>query len=415
MSEHGERTRTRPGIRRIPGRVPVCARWAAPGSRPARWARTPPRQAVAARAALAVALLLLVGSEALATARQPARPHLIVVAAGIVVCLCAVPSERIPLTGRGWTAAAVSLTASAALIAGQHAREVWGLGEGIALLVLLAAVIRRAPGRTAAVLGPLLGLACVLAPLRDVRPGLFTVVSAVLTVVVAAYAAILRRQDARRLRDLAAVRAAERLELARELHDLVAHHVTGIVVQARAARFTALEGRPAGATLERIEASGSEALGAMRRLVRVLREDGAHPHPVAGLAEVRALTEAFARTGPPVVLSVDTGLAQTLPDDVAAAVYRIVREALTNVRKHAADATAVRIGLRSVPFGAELRIANDGGRPARLGEQARGGGFGLAGLTERAEAMGGRLLAGPAAEGGWELTAVLPLDSGATA
>ncbi|MCZ1010509.1 histidine kinase dimerization/phosphoacceptor domain-containing protein [Streptomyces lydicus] len=72
------------------------------------------------------------------------------------------------------------------------------------------------------------------------------------------------------------MRAAERLELARELHDLVAHHVTGIVVQARAARFTALEGRPAGATLERIEASGSEALGAMRRLVRVLREDGAH-------------------------------------------------------------------------------------------------------------------------------------------
>lgn len=411
MTEHGAGT----GIRRVPGGGSGRARRDAPRSRPARWADAHPREAVAARAALAVALLLLVGFEALATARRPTGPHLVVVAAGLVVCLCAVPAARIPPAARAGTAAAVSLSASAVLIAGQHAREVWGLGEGIALLVLLTSVIRRAPGRTAAVLGPLLGLACVLAPLRDVRPGLFTVVSAVLTVVVAAYSTILRRQDARRLRDLAAVRAAERLELARELHDLVAHHVTGIVVQARAARFTALDGRQAGPTLERIEASGSEALGAMRRLVRVLREDGAHPQPVAGLAEVCALTEAFARAGPPVVLSLDKGLAEALPDDVAAAVYRIVREALTNVRKHAADATAVRIGLRSVPFGAELRIANDGGSPARLCEQARGGGFGLAGLTERAEAMGGRLLAGPAAEGGWELTAVLPLDGGATA
>ncbi|UAL71682.1 two-component sensor histidine kinase [Streptomyces angustmyceticus] len=402
-------------MRRVPGAGPGRARRDAPRSRPTRWADAHPREAVAARAAPAVALLLLVGFEAVATARRPTGPHLVVVAAGLVVCLCAVPAARIPPAARAGTAAAVSLSASAVLIAGQHPREVWGLGEGIALLVLLTAVIRRAPGRTAAVLGPLLGLACVLAPLRDVRPGLFTVVSAVVTAVVAAYSTILRRQDARRLRELAAVRAAERLELARELHDLVAHHVTGIVVQARAARFAALDGRQAGPTLERIEASGSEALGAMRRLVRVLREDGVHPQPVAGLAEVCALTEAFARTGPPVVLSLDKGLAEALPDDVAAAVYRIVREALTNVRKHAADATAVRIGLRSVPSGAELRIANDGGSPARLGEQARGGGFGLAGLTERAEAMGGRLLAGPAAEGGWELTAVLPLDDGATA
>ncbi|MEU9123818.1 ATP-binding protein [Streptomyces sp. NPDC048506] len=179
-----------------------------------------------------------------------------------------------------------------------------------------------------------------------------------------------------------------------------------------------------GATFERIETSGNEALGAMRRLVRVLRENGAHSQPVAGLAEVRALTDAFARTGPPVVLSADRAVADALPADVAAAVYRIVREALTNIRKHAADATAVRIGLRAAAGGVELRIADDGGAPARLSEQAAaggtsrpeaGGGFGLAGLTERAEAMGGRLTAGPAAEDGWELTAVLPLDGDAPA
>lgn len=394
----------RTGKRLVPGRSPATGR------------RLPrPRPGVAAKAGLAVLLLFLVGFETVELAGQPLRPYATVVATAVVVCLCAVPLSRIPLTVRAWTAATVSLAGSAVLIAGQHALQVWGLGEGIALLVLLTTVLHRAPARTAAVLGPLLGLACMLTPLRDIRMGIFTVVHAVLTVVVAAYSLILRRQDTQRLRDLAAVRAAERLELARELHDLVAHHVTGIVVQARAARYTALEGQQADATFERIEASGSEALGAMRRLVRVLRENGAEPHPVAGLAEVRALTDAFARTGPPVVLAVDRGVADALPADVAAAVYRIVREALTNIRKHAADATAVRIGLRPVPLGAELRIANDGGAPARLCEQARGGGFGLAGLTERAEAMGGRLAAGPSAEGGWELTAFLPLDGGAPA
>ncbi|MGW8553088.1 sensor histidine kinase [Streptomyces tubercidicus] len=374
-----------------------------------------PRRHVASQAGPTVLVLLLAGLETLAMAHQPARSYAVMGATALAVCLCTLPGTRIPLAVRAAAAALISLTGSALLIAGPRPPQVWGLGEGLALLLLLAAVVRRAPGRTAAVLGPLLGLACVLTPLRDLRPGVFTVVQAVLTVVVAAYSLTLRRQDAQRLRDLAAVRAAERLELARELHDLVAHHVTGIVVQARAARYTGLEGPPAGAAFERIETAGSEALGAMRRLVRVLREDGARTHPPAGLAEVRAMTDAFARTGPPVVLALETGAAHALPAEVGAAVHRIVREALTNVRKHAADATAVRIGLRTVPRGVELRVANDGGAPARLSEQARGGGFGLAGLNERAEAMGGRLTAGPAPEGGWELTAVLPLDDGATA
>ncbi|OKI05299.1 two-component sensor histidine kinase [Streptomyces sp. CB02923] len=376
------------------------------------WARAHPRRATAAKTALAAVLLFLVGFETVALARQPTRPHATVVATAVVVCLCAVPSARIPQKVRAWTAASVSLAASVILIAGQHALEVWGLGEGIALLVLLTGVVHRAPGRTAAVLGPMLGLACVLAPMRDIRLGLYTVVYGVLTVVVSAYSMILRWQDAQRMRDLAAVRSAERLELARELHDLVAHHVTGIVVQARAARFTSLSGPQAGAAFERIETSGGEALSAMRRLVRVLREGAARNRPLAGLADVRTLTETYARTGPPVALHIDEGLDEEVPAEVAAAVHRIVREALTNIRKHAADATAVRIALRAVPSGLELRVADDGGHPARLSEQARGGGFGLAGLTERAAALGGRLTAGPAPEGGWEVRAVLPLGAG---
>ncbi|MFH8750907.1 sensor histidine kinase [Streptomyces rimosus] len=376
------------------------------------WARAHPRKATAAKVALAAVLLFLVGFETVALARQPTRPHATVVATAVVVCLCAVPYARVPLKIRAWTAASVSLAGSVILIAGQHALEVWGLGEGIALLVLLTGVVHRAPGRTAAVLGPMLGLACVLAPMRDIRLGPWTVVYGVLTVVVSAYSMILRWQDAQRTRDLAAVRSAERLELARELHDLVAHHVTGIVVQARAARFTSLSGPQADAAFERIETSGGEALSAMRRLVRVLREGAARNRPLAGLAEVRTLAETYTRTGPPVALHIDKGLDETAPAEVATAVFRIVREALTNVRKHAADATAVRVGVRAIPDALELRITDDGKHPARLTEQAHGGGFGLAGLTERAEAMGGRLTAGPAPEGGWEVRVVLPVGEG---
>jgi signal transduction histidine kinase len=111
------------------------------------------------------------------------------------------------------------------------------------------------------------------------------------------------------------------------------------------------------------------------------------------------------------VLYVERGLQVRLPGDVAAVAHRVVRESLTNVRKHAANATAVRIGLRTTPGGLEVRVADDGSSAVELAEQARGGGFGLAGLTERVTAMGGHLTAGPAPEGGWQVTAVLPLDT----
>ncbi|WP_269854423.1 sensor histidine kinase [Streptomyces sp. RPT161] len=376
------------------------------------WAARHPRAVGVGKCALAFVLLFLVALEALVLARQPTRPHAIVWAAGVAVCVCAVPNNRVPLVVRAAVAAVVSWTTTIVLLVGQPPLSVWGLGEAIALLVLLTAVVHRAPDRAAVVLGPLLGLAAVAAPLRDTKPGAFTLVMAVSTTLVAAFSLVLRAQSTQRLRDLAAVRSAERRELARELHDVVAHHITGIVVQARAARFTE---REQGAVVDaaesfgRIETAAGEALGAMRRLVHVLREDTAETAPLAGIEQVRELTQAFSRTGPPVLLQVESGLDDRVPPDVAAGVHRIVREALTNVVKHAADATAVRITLRTVADGLEVRIADDGSKAAKLAESARGGGFGLVGLTERAEALGGRLSAGPAPEGGWLVTAVLPL------
>lgn len=381
------------------------------------WARRHPRAADWIRILLSVTLLALVSFEGVVLARQPSLPHAAVWVSGILVCLSAAPWPGIPLLVRAWFAGAVTWTVTLLLIFGNHPIVVWGGGEAIALLVLLTQVLLRAPVRTAAVLGPLLGLGCMAVPVRDTDPGRFTLLFSVLAVVVGAYSLLLRLQSVQRLRELRAVRSAERLELARELHDLVAHHVTGIVVEARAARFTKVTAERAGEIFGRIESAGDEALGSMRRLVKILREgaegaeghDGAGTAPVAGLAEIRGLTERFARTGPPVVLYVEEGLDARLPADVAATAHRIVLEALTNIGKHAATATAVRIGLRTVPAGLEVRIADDGGRPAKLSESARGGGYGLAGMAERAEALGGSLTAGPAPEGGWLVTAVLPL------
>ncbi|MEU9379218.1 histidine kinase [Streptomyces sp. NPDC048255] len=399
------------------------------------WARRHPHAADWIRLCLSLVLLALVTFEGVVLARRPSLPHAAVWISGILVCLSAAPWPAVPLLARAWFAAAVTWTVTLLLIFGNHPLVVWGGGEAIALLVLLSQVLLRAPARTAAVLGPLLGLGCMAVPVRDTDPGRFTLLFSVLTVVVGAYSLLLRLQSVQRVRELRAVRTAERLELARELHDLVAHHVTGIVVEARAARYTKVSADRAAEIFGRIEAAGDEALGSMRRLVKILREDeagaapGAGPGggpgpgpgpggaagsragtaPVAGLADIRGLTERFSVTGPPVVLYIEQGLENRLPGDVAATAHRIVLEALTNIGKHAATATAVRIGLRTVPAGLELRIADDGGRPARLSEQARGGGYGLVGMAERAEALGGSLTAGPAPEGGWLVTAVLPI------
>ncbi|WP_405446862.1 sensor histidine kinase [Streptomyces erythrochromogenes] len=385
--------------------------------------RTHPYAARWFRLLLTLTLLALVTFEGVVLARSPSLPHAALWTSGILVCLSAVPWPAVPLLTRAWFAAAVSWTVTLLLVLGHHPLVVWGGGEAVALLVLLTQVVLHAPAGTAAVLGPLLGLGCMAVPARDTDPGRFTLLFSVLAVVVGAYSILLRLQATQRVLDLRAVRTAERLELARELHDLVAHHVTGIVVEARAARFTHVSAERAAETFGRIETAGDEALGSMRRLVKILRDNddgnGSTPAtaaatatpttPVAGLADLRGLTERFSRTGPPVVLSIENGIEDRLPAHVAATAHRIVLEALTNTAKHAATATAVRVSLRTVPAGVEVRIADDGGHPARLSEKARGGGYGLAGMTERAEALGGRLTAGPSPEGGWVVTAVLPL------
>jgi signal transduction histidine kinase len=198
--------------------------------------------------------------------------------------------------------------------------------------------------------------------------------------------------------------AAERTRIARELHDIVAHHLSVIVLQAAGTRAS---GKPAGEALEKIENSARQALDETSRLLGVLRdpdeEAGLAPQP--GIGELDALASSVRAAGLPVNLVVDGSFA-ALPAAVGVSVYRIVQEALTNVLKHAGPARAdVTIGCEQDTV--TIEVADNGtGEP---GHGTPGGGHGLAGMRERAAVFGGELAAGPRPGGGFAVRVKLPL------
>jgi signal transduction histidine kinase len=161
-----------------------------------------------------------------------------------------------------------------------------------------------------------------------------------------------------------------------------------------------------------IERAATEALASMRRTVGVLRDTGAEPaghRPVGDLAGIRELTEGFAVPGQKVTLHRDPWVAEGLPHELQAAAFRVVQEALTNIRRHAADATEVAVALRCDDRSLEVTVTDDGRGGTQLPDAARGGGFGLVGLKERVTALGGQLHCGPRLMNGWNVRAVFPL------
>lgn len=303
----------------------------------------------------------------------------------------------------------------------------WIFAESAAQLSLLFAVARWSPLRTAVWLGGLTGGAASVLPLRFVHGAGFggavtmCLIWALGAVAAAVLGAYLRHQETRRERSLVEVRRSQRLELARDLHDFVAHHVSGIVVQAQAAQVVARQD-PAQAVdaLRRIEEAGQQALASMRRTVGMLREDGPDAAPAAptpGVADIAELAERFRSSSDALIhLDIGPGMDDTLPPEVTTSVYRVVLESLTNVRRHAPEATEVTIRVTRTEGSEEpvlhVTVHDDTSPPYRVSEQARRGGFGLVGLRERVTAIGGRLDAGPGSESGWTVFAVLPLPAG---
>lgn len=200
---------------------------------------------------------------------------------------------------------------------------------------------------------------------------------------------------------------AERARIARELHDVVTHHVNVVVLQAMAA--SCLVDDDAGQVRERlglIERSGREALAEMRRLLGVLREDDAERPlaPQPGVDDVGDLVGSARSAGLSVGLAV-SGAPRRLPAGLGLTVYRIVQEALTNAARHAAGAR-VRVSLRYEPDAVDVAVVDDGGRET---QRPGGGGHGLLGMRERVAVFAGTLDAGPSADGGFAVHARLPL------
>jgi signal transduction histidine kinase len=190
--------------------------------------------------------------------------------------------------------------------------------------------------------------------------------------------------------------------------------VTGIVVQAQGAKFIAEQDpKRVLLALEQIEQAGAETMASMRRMVGVLRDPESKPDaplaPVAGVPELGLLTEQFTAAGGPLArLHVD-GSEDVLPVEVSTSAYRVVMEALTNIRQHAGAARVADVWVRRTPDWLLVRVANDGQPPKPAPPRERPG-YGLVGLTERVRAVGGRITAGPGIEGGWVVDAAFPLN-----
>jgi len=206
--------------------------------------------------------------------------------------------------------------------------------------------------------------------------------------------------------------AAERARIARELHDVVAHHVSVMVVQADGAAF-ALKAAPdqAQTALTAISRTGRQALTEMRRLLGVLRsadDDSAELEPQPGVEQLAKLLEQARATGLPVSFAVE-GVPRQMPAGAALAAYRIVQESLTNARKHGGPTVTAAVTLRFCEKQLAIKVTDDG---RRTGAAIRGDGqgHGLIGMRERVEIYGGSVSAGPW-PGGWRVVATLPLPA----
>lgn len=273
-------------------------------------------------------------------------------------------------------------------------------------LILVYALVRWGSGREVVIgLAIVLGSAClsmVLRPtgLADVIGGLAVLFSAI------ALGAALRYRAGMRTRELDQVKLVERERLARDLHDTVAHHVSAIAIRAQAGLATAVSQPTAAAdALRVIEAEASRALVEMRAMVRVLRRN--EPVDLAPSPRIADLEQLVSRgrTGP----SVEVGISGDIDDlhpSVDTAIYRLAQESVTNARRHARHATRIEVHVAADDRSVHLRVSDDGDTGGLRLTAAPG--YGLIGMFERVDLLGGTCEAGPDPERGWIVTATLP-------
>ena len=366
---------------------------------------------------LIVLVLAVVSGADLAVDHRPAPATLWLLVAGSLAPL--VLRRRAPLAV---FAVAIAGAVPALVIASARTRDP-GPALVVALLLALYTVADERSRRAAFLCGGVFELWALVALLRWAPHGTYlpafalmtgTATAAVMTGVNLqtrrAYLAALEDRAARLERDrdqqarLAV--AQERARIAREVHDIVSHSLSVMVALADGAAFTTPTSpdRAAGA-MHQVAATGRQAIGEMRRMLGALRTDDpdAEFRPQPGLAQLDDLLAEVRAAGLPSRLSIE-GKPHRLPDGAQLAVYRIVQESLTNIRKHAAAPTFANVRLCYLPDSIDLEITNDG----RLTDTALTHvGHGIAGMRERAAAYGGGVDAGPCTSGGWRVHAHL--------
>ncbi|HEX6420701.1 MAG TPA: histidine kinase [Acidimicrobiales bacterium] len=331
-------------------------------------------------------------------------------------------------------AALVSLAATGGIVAADRVGARSAVAavtavEAAGLLVLVVLAVRHAPASQAAGAVAAAAVAVGLSVARfEPPPAAATVAAGAVTwggaVIGAGGAGLyLRSLDRRRRLAVVAAQDAQRLQLARDLHDYVAHDVSEMLALAQAGQVVATGDPPVARILRSIEDAGQRALASMDRAVHALQgavdREGS---PAAGpptLADLPVLTRRFAAaSGVAVDLVVDDrtwDAVRAAPTESSAALYRVAVEALTNVRRHAASARAVRVALRAMDAtggrraALELSVTDDGRAGAAPAAAGRQGGLGLAGLAEQLRDLGGTLEAGPRAPAGWAVTATVTL------
>ncbi|WP_437734398.1 sensor histidine kinase [Sorangium sp. So ce1335] len=303
----------------------------------------------------------------------------------------------------------VTVVKIAALFAGSGSP---GLHAMAYMLLLPYALFRWGTGREAALGLPVIAAAASFELIIN-RAGIGDIVggSAVLLSCMALGAAARYRARVR-LRELDEAKLAERERLARDLHDTVAHHVSAIAIRAQAG-LAAASARPEAPVdaLRVIADEASRALGEMRTMVRLLRRDepaGLAPSP--RVSDIERLASQSA-AGPPVEVKL-TGDFDDVPSSISAAIFRLAQESITNARRHARQATRIEVEVTADSASVRLRVTDDG-RVVRA-RHSESMGYGLIGMTERAELLGGTCHAGPGPERGWTVTAVLPRNGRST-
>jgi signal transduction histidine kinase len=287
------------------------------------------------------------------------------------------------------------------------------LYSGAVVLLLVYTLFRWGAGRDVVLGSGIAACAFTVSVITDYTGPVDTLGGAAVLLFAAALGGAIRYRAIAREQLVEHAKLQEREQLARELHDTVAHHVSAIAVQAQAGLVLARSSSPGGATeaLELIDREAATTLAEMRAMVGALRNDRGRPPFAPGrrLADISRLAAAGTDS-----FRVDVALSGDLTDlapAVEAALFRVAQESVTNAQRHAELATRVKVKVTGSATEVQLTVSDDGARSTTTQDRP---GYGLAGMTERVTLLGGTLDAGPGPDRGWRVRAVLPRPRSAT-